>query len=147
MRIKLLPLTAAFSLALLLSSCGIGFRAEWAEAGKAKSAGLNGRWSGTWKSAVNGHSGKLRCIVEQDEEKPAKREFLYHATWGRLFAATFETDKTVTKTANGYRFEGKKNLGILGGEFTTKGTAEGDSFKASYDSAMDRGEFVLERCR
>lgn len=127
-----------------LSSCGMGFRKEWDRAEGMKSDGLNGRWAGTWKSDVNGHTGFLRCVVSEGP-KPGTRTFLYRAGWMKVLAMTISTDKAVTRTPQGWEFRGSKDLGRFGGEFRSKGTVKGDEFSATYDSSLDKGTFAMKR--
>ena len=108
--------------------------------------GVQGRWAGTWKSDVNGHTGKLRCVVTAPKES-GDHSFLYRATWLRVLAATFRTAKTVTPTKHGATFVGEKNLGVLGGTFRCKGSINDDHFQATYESAVDHGVFALDRVK
>ena len=126
-----------------LSSCGVGFQKEWNKAAGAASDGLSGRWSGTWKSDVNGHNGRLRCVVA---EGPAQgtRTFLYRAHWMKILSATLSTEKRVKKTGEGWQFSGGKDLGRFG-KFQCDGTVKGDTFSSSYKSELDHGTFTMRR--
>jgi hypothetical protein len=107
---------------------------------------VQGRWAGTWKSDVNGHTGKLRCVVSPPKGSD-EQTFLYRATWMKVLAATFKTAKTVTPKTQGATFVGEKNLGVLGGTFRCKGSIQDDHFQATYESAVDHGVFALDRVK
>lgn len=124
-----------------LCSCGSGFRKEWSRA--RTDGGIHGRWSGTWKSEVNGHSGFLRCVVK-DGSSPEKKTFIYRAGWMKILATTVATEKVVTKTAEGWQFTGSKDLGSFG-DFSATGVIKGDEFSARYDSSLDKGAFTMKR--
>ncbi len=126
---------------LALASCGAGFRREWNRAPAAD--GVHGRWSGSWKSEVNGHSGFLRCVVKEGSS-PEKKTFIYRAGWMKILATTINTEKVVTKTHEGWKFTGGKDLGSFG-EFSSTGTIKGDDFSARYESALDKGSFTMKR--
>jgi hypothetical protein len=108
---------------------------------------LTGPWEGTWKSDVNGHNGKLRCIITK--QKDGAYEFHYWAQWQKVLSGSFkqnyavEVDKAKPGT---FRFEGARDLGKMGGKFTHKGVATATTLKATYDSEMgDKGVFELTR--
>ena len=137
-------LLGLFCLTLLLPSCGIGFQAKWARAGKAPTDGLSGRWTGIWKSDVNGHHGTLKCVVSAPDTA-GKREFFYRATWLSILSASFKTEKSVMKKGDKFEFEGSKDLGVMGGEFRCIGSATPEKFSARYESFYDHGKFELTR--
>lgn len=128
-------------IALTLCSCGAGFRKEWNQA-KAD-GGINGRWSGAWKSDVNGHQGFLRCVVKNGPSENTKI-FVYRAGWMKILATTVKTEKAVKKTADGWIFSGRKDLGTFG-DFTSAGSIKGDDFSATYQSSLDNGTFTMKR--
>jgi hypothetical protein len=131
---------------LSLTSCGMGFRAQWVRAGKNTiTDGIAGRWSGSWKSEVNGHTGYLKCIVPPETPGSHKRDFLYRAGWKKVLAATLSAPAEVKPKGKDHQFESRKDLGILGGEFTSKGTVSGDDFRATYHSSLDHGTFTMQR--
>lgn len=128
-------------LLLALCSCGAGFRKEWKQA--QTDGGINGRWSGSWKSEVNGHQGFLRCVVK-DGPSEGKKTFVYRAGWMKILATTVITDKTVTKTADGWKFTGSEDLGLYG-DFSSAGAIKGNDFSATYSSSLDKGTFTMKR--
>ena len=129
-----------------LTSCGIGFRAEWARAARmASTDGLAGRWEGTWLSDVNGHTGTLKCIVPTGGTAESQREFLYRATWMKILAATLSSDTEVKSNGKAHSFKSEKDLGMLGGTFRCTGEVKGDEFHAKYTSYNDQGTFTMRR--
>ena len=131
---------------ICLTSCGIGFRAEWARAARAASTdGLSGRWEGTWLSDANGHTGTLKCIVPTGGTPESEREFLYRATWKKILAATLSSDTKVKYKGKTHYFESEKDLGVLGGTFRCTGEVKGDEFRAKYTSYNDHGTFTMRR--
>lgn len=54
-----------------LPSCGMAFRKAWNKA--PASQGVAGKWEGTWLSAVNGHTGTLKCVVTPADTNFSKR--------------------------------------------------------------------------
>ena len=112
-----------------------------------KHSDLTGAWEGTWKSDVNGHNGKLRCIITKQPD--GQYEFHYWAQWQKVLSGSFKQNYPVVedkKKPGTYTFTGKRDLGKMGGKFTHSGTATATSFKATYDSDMgDKGVFELSR--
>jgi hypothetical protein len=139
---------AIFTVAIL-SGC-TDFKKIWAEElGKPaqKRSDLTGPWEGTWKSDVNGHNGKLRCIITKQDD--GAYEFHYWAQWQKVLSGSFKQNYEVVenKRKRGtFTFEGERDLGKLGGTFTHKGTATAKTLKATYASEMgDHGVFELAR--
>ena len=143
-----LVVVAIFS-AAMLSSC-TNFRKVWADemAKPAQKRGdLTGPWEGTWRSDVNGHNGKLRCIITKQAD--GAHEFHYWAQWQKVLSGSFRQNYEVTENKGKrgtFHFEGERDLGKLGGTFTHKGTATAKTLKATYASEMgDHGVFELSR--
>jgi hypothetical protein len=127
-----------------LSSCGSAFRQEW-NAAKAKpipASSIAGAWEGSWRSEVNGHQGKLRCVV------PAKttntREFHYYATWAKIFSGSLKATHVLQPQAQGVKFTAEHDLGSFG-QFTAQGTITDQKFRARYHAAGDHGVFEMQR--
>lgn len=132
-------------LAVLLCSCGTAFNKPWqAAVGKPGQAGsIEGPWTGYWKSAVNGHTGNLRCIVGPEEG--GSRPFHYHATWGKgLFRGSFQAQHDVKATGEKTTFTAKRTIGQHG-FFQAEGTITPSDFSATYRAAGDHGTFELKR--
>ena len=136
---------------LFLACAGCSrFEKDWRAAAALDSTGTNslaGRWQGTWKSDVNGHTDELRCLITPiDAGRFTAR---YHARYRRgLFRFTFQYTVSLAarETPAGWNFSGEADLGWLaGGMYRYAGTASGNRFHSTYDSRYDRGRFELER--
>ncbi len=131
--------------ALSLVSCASP-RYEWAwhQAQQHPGALPAGAYEGTWNSAHNGHSGKLRCIVS-----PAADgfRFYYRATWATVLQGSFSLNGTAQQTApQVWKVQGEKDLGAaLGGTFTHQATLTAHTLEASYDAKFDHGLMHLHR--
>lgn len=134
-----------FVILLLGSGCGTFYSTDWKRAGrKIPNEGVAGRWEGTWLSDVNGHTGKLRCIVTHGEGDTY--QFYYWATFWKMFSGTYEVDFTVHGTNGVYSFEGHKNLGeLVGGVYYHQGTATTNELHATYSCDIDHGRFDMKR--
>lgn len=137
------------ALCLSLGACaGPGFNTAWKKAATAQRSapapGITGAWEGSWLSAMNGHNGKLRCLVEPGTDKDTYR-FRYHATWQGCLSGGFTSDTLVKPAAGGYTLTSHEDLGPFG-TFDQKGTAKGGTMKSHYTSSMgDHGSFTLKR--
>jgi hypothetical protein len=146
-----------FSIVLtLLSSCNGQFRNAWRTA--PATGGVNGKWEGTWLSAVNGHHGKLRCVVNDvlkeypvGQKPPSGRPhgFFYHATWKSILSGSYKAVHQVQPKKDGtYTFKGDHVMPEwAGGKYHYEGTIKGDDFNACYECALDRGTFTMRRVR
>lgn len=142
---------------LLLSSCGSEFRSAWKKADT--TSGMEGKWEGTWLSTVNGHNGKLRCVVGEPDcyqcisgpvPKGAKpMQFFYHATWKSILSGSYKSMHIVQKQKDGtYVFKGDHKMpDWAGGKYHYEGTIKGDDFNACYECAKDRGTYTMKRVR
>ncbi|MEO0416637.1 MAG: hypothetical protein AAF226_16975, partial [Verrucomicrobiota bacterium] len=115
MEIKnLIGSTLGAGFGLFLSSCStIGFEKEWAKSvSEYKSgavSGVEGPWTGSWKTDTNGHEGDLRCIVKPKAPSQADAgdyEFHYHATWAGWLRGGYSVDFPVVKEGQDYRVSG-----------------------------------------
>lgn len=147
MMIRLLSLFF-LGLALTLSSCSHGFRREWRAAiqNPAK-PGVEGAWEGTWKSEVNGHHGRLRCVVGPAKNAEGDHSFHYHATWAAVLSGSYRADHRVRKAPKSlWTFEGQHRMpDWAGGLYQYNGTVEGDVFTAQYKCAKDQGTYRMQR--
>ena len=147
---KLVMIAAVGATCLSLVGC-TDFKQQWKKATdeaakrKDKFADLTGPWEGTWKSDVNGHEGKLRCLITKQED--GQYEFHYWAQWQKVLSGSFRENYEVVDQKDGsFTFSGEKDLGKMGGKFSHKGTATAMDLKANYDSELgDRGVFELAR--
>jgi hypothetical protein len=146
-----LSLTRAIALAcsVLLVSC-TGFQREWEKtlaAGKPAPGSITGAWEGTWRSEVNGHQGRLRCIV-QPEGKPGSgtHDVRYHATWMGFLSAPFSATHRVRKTPGGLAFSGQHRMPRwVGGLYEYEGTVKKEVFSSTYRCEFDHGVFEMRR--
>lgn len=137
---------AVVCLALLSGSGCSTFNRDWQEAAArpVPAGSLEGRWEGRWLSDVNGHTGKLRCIVAR--ETGSQYEFHYWATFWKLFRATYKVHLHVRPVDIGYELRGEENLGKLaGGVYQYEGRVSGTNFTSTYRSPYDHGTFRLTR--
>lgn len=136
---------------LFLACAGCSrFEKDWRTAAALDSTGatsLAGRWQGTWRSDVNGHTDELRCLITPvDANRFTAR---YHARYRRgLFRFTFQytVPLAARETSDGWSFSGGADLGWLaGGTYRYAGTASSNRFHSTYDSRYDRGQFEMKR--
>lgn len=135
--------------ALLLSSCSSGFRRDWKAAlQKGPSTGVAGAWEGSWKSEVNGHHGRLRCVVGPAKNAEGDHCFHYHATWAGILSGAYAADHRVVAGKKESTFTGQHDMPQwAGGRYTYSGTVKGDDFSACYQCAKDKGTFQMRRVR
>jgi hypothetical protein len=128
--------------AYTLCSCG-SFERDWqnAIASPAPATGIEGAWTGTWRSDSNGHQGQLRCLVARRE---SGYDFVYHAKWGRLFRGTFSNQPVVEQRGQSYHLNAEKTLGRRG-LFQASGILTPSAFSARYQAAGDHGQIRLGR--
>ena len=143
-----LVFSASLLLALVLPACtGPGFQRAWKAAASSPSDGVSGRWEGTWRSEVNGHQGRLRCVVTPPAEAGGTHQFHYHATWMGFLSAAYRTQhKVETNGPQRWTFHGEHTLPAwAGGRYRYDGRIEGNRFQADYQCELDRGSYHLER--
>lgn len=133
---------------LFLVGCG-SFDREWERAVSAQHASPSstpvGPWTGTWRTATNGHTGNLRAIATPSEKVPGEYKFRYKASFRKVLSARYTTHFPVTKKGNVYWIDGEQKL-PFSGTYHHRGRITKDSFKASYSN--DKGElgsFSMER--
>ena len=139
---------AALLVSFLLASCS-GFRRDWRDALSAKPpapGSIEGAWEGTWRSEVNGHTGRLRCLVSDAKAASGERDFRYWATWKGFLSATFPSVHQVRRTRDGFSFSGEHRMADwAGGLYHYEGAVKDDRFKATYKCALDHGVFEMRR--
>jgi hypothetical protein len=134
-----------FILPLALPACS-SFERDWENAAKTPASEdiLIGRWQGTWKSDVSGHSGALRCIIAQ--EKAGLYQAHYHATYGWGFTFQYTVTMSAQIEGNSCKLMGSADLGWLaGGEYHYEGAAAAGQFTSTYRSKGDHGKFEMGR--
>jgi len=145
---KWLARALVWSSVLVLASCATpGFDRAWKQslsAGPAGGAEVTGPWIGEWLSGANGHTGKLRCLVEQKDEDTFA--FRYWATWGGWMKGSFRVDGDIRPRADGgYAVDGSKRLGPWGTS-SHEGVIAPDRLEASFRSKRSNlGTFRMER--
>jgi len=122
------------------------FNRDWQKAARQPTPAdtIEGRWEGKWLSEVNGHSGKLRCLLSRDSDTRFAARF--HATYGHVFHFTYTVPLTVQPHYGGWEFDGEANLGTLaGGVYYYEGRASPTNFHSTYRSKFDHGTFEMMR--
>ncbi len=128
----------------LVSCASPSYKRDWEATLHASAAPPKGCWEGTWISAANGHTGKLRCIVSA---APAGYRFHYQATWAKFLSGEFSLVCPASKTRPAsWTVSGSKDLGAsMGGTFTHEAQITADRIKAVYRSKLDHGTMELQR--
>lgn len=132
-------------LALLICGCS-GFHRQWKQAGQQPvlTDSIAGRWEGSWRSDVNAHSGRLRCIITpQSNDLYAAR---FRATYLKILRFSYTVPLTVNASNTVWHFRGEEDLGAAaGGVYRYVGSATAANFHSTYDSKYDRGTFEMHR--
>lgn len=127
----------------LTANCS-DFKDQWARAAEKNEAGIAGCWQGEWRSAVSGHHGPLRCVVDPISGRLWRMAF--RAEYGRVFRACYATEFNVVEEDGRWTFSGGSDLGRLaGGAYEYRGSATADALSCTYKSAKDHGEFRLKK--
>ncbi len=139
------PLTvfAIGALCLLLCGCST-FNRAWRAAGQQpiSESPIEGRWEGRWVSEVNGHEGKLLCLVSRrtDSEYAAR----FRATYLKVLRFSYTVPLSVEHREGVWYFHGEENLGkMAGGLYHYSGRATQTNFHSSYRSKYDHGVFEM----
>lgn len=133
-------------LVLWLSFGCSSFDKAWREAAEQSHPAdhLSGAWSGEWKSEINGHNGKLRCVITAQKDNVYKARF--HATYKKVLTFGYTVPLRVTETNSGFRFAGDANLGwYAGGTYTYEGHADRTNFYSTYRCNYDQGTFQMTK--
>ena len=127
----------------LTANCS-DFKQQWDQAAHRRQEGVAGRWQGEWISAVSGHRGPLRCVV--DPIRPDQWRMAFRAEYAKIFRACYATEFRAIEADGGWTFSGGSNLGALaGGTYEYRGSATAEALICSYRSAKDHGEFRLRK--
>ena len=119
------------------------FRTAWKSAASMPSD-LVGRWQGEWLSDVNGHRGKLKCVIPTVDGDRYKA--IFHAVYWKLLRVSYSVWLTAERTGETFAFRGEIDLGRLaGGVYRFDGTSTLHSFAATYDNQYDHGTFRMTR--
>jgi hypothetical protein len=127
----------------LTANCS-DFSNQWETASRRPAGDMGGRWQGEWVSAVSGHRGPLRCVLDPVGE--GRWRMAFRAEYAKVFRACYGTEFRVQQEDGGWTFSGGSDLGALaGGAYEYRGSATRDSLTCSYKSAKDHGEFRLRK--
>ena len=120
------------------------YHREWTQARQRPLNGFEGAWDGQWISDVNGHKGRLRCVIEPVSKTQYRAKFKAHY-WGILrYRYTALLDVATTDAAQ--TFKGDANLGYLaGGVYSYEGSSTSTEFHSTYKRRYDHGRFELKR--
>ncbi|MBM3831745.1 MAG: hypothetical protein FJ403_00420 [Verrucomicrobia bacterium] len=132
-------------LLLLAGGCST-FNRDWkrAAANPVPANDIQGRWDGRWLSEVNGHNGRLRCLVSQSS--PGKYEARFHAKYRKILSFGYTVVLNVQRTNDLFTFQGEADLGWLaGGQYFYSGRATPTNFFSTYRSKHDHGIFEMTR--
>ncbi len=137
-------LTLLILIAISSGCSSTRFKREWKKPIATAQQGMEGRWEGTWLSGKNGHTGKLRCIVEKEEN--GGHNFHFYATYWKFFSGAYETSFQVQGEESPFSFEGTHQLPkLFGGVYSYTGTATDTDFTATYECRIDHGTFNMTR--
>jgi hypothetical protein len=144
-RRTLLAMALGLSIILTtLTGCS-RFDREWKRAAAAspEPGGIEGRWEGKWAS-INGHTGRLRCILSPAGEGEYLARF--HATFWSICQAEYTVTLRGEQRDGAMRLAGEENLGWLaGGKFEYDADVDPERFVARYRSRYENGEFRMAR--
>lgn len=131
----------------LLLACGCSsFNRDWKRAAQqpVQSDSIEGRWEGKWLSEVNGHTGKLRCLLTRENEGHCSARF--RATYAKILRFGYKVSLAIQRHYGGWEFNGEENLGKLaGGVYYYEGHATPTNFFSTYRSKYDHGIFEMRR--
>jgi hypothetical protein len=140
---RLLAMVAAGAILVGCSS----FRDEFvtAAAQPPSPGSLEGAWTGTWKSDVSDHGGKLDALVTRTG--PSEYHVRYRAEYKVLWTMTFEHETVLRGHFSGatFHFEGDADLGWLYGTYQYSGYMTGQEFFSTYRTSGDEGVYHLQR--
>lgn len=137
---------AATALLLVATGC-TSFEHEWLRAGQSANppVGIVGRWQGSWQSQANGHNGRLRAIVRQEEDGSYSARF--HAIYQKVLGFGYTVPLTLHETNGVAGFSGQANLHWwAGGIYRYEGKVEGTNFFSTYACQYDHGTFQMTNC-
>ena len=130
---------------LLLCGCST-FNRDWRKLADSNhsTSTLEGRWDGRWISNENGHNGRLRAIVSEQDD--GGYEARYRATYAKIFRFEYTADLVATESDGRFEFNGSADLGkMAGGLYEYEGHAVSNQFFSTYDSKYDHGTFEMTR--
>ncbi len=127
------------SFCLILIAIGsLGF------AQSASAQDLSGKWRGAWVSQSSGHRGKLNARMTQNNNGQYRAVFT--GTFAKIIPFRYAVNLDVVgRNGNQLHLAGSKKLGPIMGEFRYSAVSDGCSFRASYSSKRDSGQWNLDR--
>jgi hypothetical protein len=140
------PVICGLSLAILTTGCR-SFHRGWkaATAASPPASDISGPWDGSWLSDVNGHHGRLRCLVTRLDERHYRAR--YKATYRKILRFGYTVDMEIARPLNDrFQFNGKADLGWWGGGiYHYDGYATTTNLFSTYNSKYDHGTFQMKR--
>jgi hypothetical protein len=141
---RLLSLAGILATLLLCGCCG--FNRAWDKAGQtpASADSIEGRWEGRWLSDINGHTGRLRCLLTRSGDTNYTARF--RATYWKIFRYSYQVDLQFEQRDGLWHLRGDENLGWLaGGVYQYSGSVSPTNFQSTYRSKYDHGVFEMTR--
>ena len=131
-------------LVFLLPGCS-SFNRDWKKAEKQpKPDGIAGRWEGTWNSDANGHSGKLRCLIDSVSDTTFRARF--DSTYKKILHFKLTVVMTGMITNGVFQFDGEAKLpSWAGGIYDYEGKVTETDFFSTYRCKYDHGTFRMTR--
>jgi len=144
---RLLNLATIVAVLLLCGCCS--FNRAWNKAGRTPpppADSIEGRWEGRWLSDVNGHTGRLRCVLTRGGNNTNTYTAHFRATYWKIFRYSYKADFPFEPREGVWHFLGDKNLGWLaGGVYHYEGRVSPTNFYSTYRSKYDHGVFEMTR--
>jgi hypothetical protein len=136
----------AVSAVIFFGSGCASFNRAWRAAGRqpVREHSMEGRWEGRWVSEVNGHNGRLLCLMTSwgDGQYAAR----FRATYLGVLRFSYTVTLAAEQREGVWHFTGEENLGKLaGGVYRYAGQAAPTEFHATYHSKYDHGVFQMRR--
>lgn len=122
------------------------FNRAWREVGRqpTQTDSIEGRWEGRWLSEVNGHQGRLRCLMTRQTDGDYAARF--RASYMKVLRFGYAVTLNVELRDGVWHFHGEEDLGKLaGGVYRYAGRATRTDFHSSYNSKHDHGTFEMRR--
>ena len=128
----------------MLTACS-SFNPDWKSLDHQSSlSGIEGRWTGIWKSDRNQHTGRLRCILTRQTD--ARYLARFEAKFWKLFTAHYAVPLSVRPRGDEWEFFGTENLGwYAGGRYNYEGVVNKTNFFSTYRCKWDHGVFRMSR--
>ena len=104
---------------------------------------ISGNWAGNWRSAANGHSGKISATFAQEDCATMKARF--RVTFAKVIPFRYTTKLNIVSQQPGLTvMSGSRRL-PLGGQFNYHITLTDECFNGSFQSRRNRGSFVMRK--